>query len=214
MQALFSPDSKFMRGMSRLADLVTLNLLFLLTSIPVFTIGAAQTALYTVCFRFGTEREGGVFRSYFRAFRDNFKQATVLWLFLLLFGAAACVNILLFYSLDGIWHYAFLPFLFALVLVVLMAGYTFPLLSQFDNSCRSTLKNALIMGVAYFPRSVVVTAFNLLPAILFLLNVYVFFQSGFLWVFLYFSAAAYLSSFVLKPVFAPYISETDKEETQ
>ena len=93
MHALFSPDSKFMTVMSRVGDLVILNLLVLLTSIPIFTIGASVTALYTVCFRFGTDREQPVFRSYFRAFRDNFKQATQIWLILLVCGAACCFDI-------------------------------------------------------------------------------------------------------------------------
>ncbi|MCI6435817.1 MAG: YesL family protein, partial [Clostridiales bacterium] len=70
MGAFFSPDSKFMQAMARIADLVILNLLFLVSCIPLVTIGAASAALYTVCFRFGTDREQGVCRSYFRAFRE------------------------------------------------------------------------------------------------------------------------------------------------
>lgn len=212
MHDLLSSGSRFMRAMSRTADLILLNLLYLLTCAPIFTIGAANTALYTVCFRFGTDREEGLFRSYFRAFRDNFRQATILWLFFLLFGTAACVNIFLFYSMGGVMHYAFLLFLAALAMVGLLSGYSFPLLSQFDNDLKSTLKNGLIMGIAYLPRSILIVAFNVLPLAVYAVNFYVFLEAGFLWVFLYFSAAAYINCFLLKKVFAPYLPEEKEEE--
>ena len=108
MGAIFSPDSKFMQAMARIADLVILNLLFLVSCIPLVTIGAASAALYTVCFRIGTDREQGVCRSYFRAFRENFRQGTILWLILVLFIIAGFVNTLLLYSLEGGLHYLFL----------------------------------------------------------------------------------------------------------
>lgn len=54
MHTIFSPDSRFMRIMGCVADLILLNLCYLLTCVPVLTIGAASAALYTVCFRFGT----------------------------------------------------------------------------------------------------------------------------------------------------------------
>ena len=64
-----------MTAMSRAADLMLLNLFFLFTSIPIVTIGPSAAALYTVVFRMGTRREQGTVRAYFRAFRDNFRQA-------------------------------------------------------------------------------------------------------------------------------------------
>ena len=71
MGGFFSLDSKFMQVMSRVADLIILNVIYLVTCLPVVTIGAASTALYTVCFRLGTAREGSLVKGYFRAFRDD-----------------------------------------------------------------------------------------------------------------------------------------------
>lgn len=204
MGAFFSMDSKFMQAMSRIADLVTLNVLFLLSCVPLFTIGAASTAMYTVCFRFGTDREQGVCRSYFRAFRENFKQGTILWLILALFLVTGFLNTFLLYSLEGGARYLFLLTGILLVLAALMFGYTFPLLSQFSNDVRSTLKNALFLSLGYLPRSIPVVVLNVFPLALALLDLYVFLQAGFLWVFLYFSAAAYLNSLLLKKVFSRY----------
>lgn len=210
MQTLFSPDSKFLLAMGRICDLLLLNIFFLLSCIPVFTIGAAGTALYTVCFRFGTEREQGIAKSYFRAFRENFRQSTVLWLILLLCGGTACWNTLFFYQMSGALHYAFVLFALLFVLVLLIAAYVFPLLSQFDNDNRSTFKNALILSLGYLPRSLVMVLINTFPFLLLLADLYLFLQAGFIWAAVYFSAAAYFNSLLLKKVFLPYLPNEEE----
>ena len=204
MGAFFSPDSKFMQAMSQVADLIILNVLFLISCVPLVTIGAASAALYTVCFRIGTDREQGVFRSYFRAFRENFKQGTILWLIFVVFLGAGIVNEFLFYSMEGPLHYLFLLMTALLIFGVLMYGYAFPLISQFSNTTLSTLKNAFCLSLGYLPRSLVIAVLNLFPLALALADLYLFLQVGFIWAFLYFSAAAYINALLLKKVFAPY----------
>ena len=210
MQALFSPDSRFMRVMSRVADLVLLNLCYLLTCVPLFTIGAASAALYTVCFRFGTD--AGVIRSYFRAFRENFKRGTGVWLIVLLCGGAALVNAWVFYAMPGGLRFLSVLFAILLVLALLVFGYAFPLLSQFADGVWPTLRNALILSLGYLPRSLLITAVNVFPFALMLADFYLFLQAAFLWTVLYFSLAAYVDTFLLKGVFAPYLTDDNEEE--
>ena len=204
MGAFFSPDSKFMQAMARVYDLVILNLLFLLSCVPLITIGAASAALYTVCFRIGTDREQGIFRSYFQAFRENFRQGTILWLIAVVFFCAGIVNVFLFYSMEGPLHYLFLLMTALVVLELLIYSYAFPLISQFHNKNLPTLKNALFLSLGYLPRSLVIAVVNVFPLALALVDPYLFLQTGFLWAFLYFSAAAYINALLLKKVFAPY----------
>lgn len=210
--SFFSPDSMFMRIMSRVADLLILNVLFLITSVPVVTIGAASTALYTVCFRLGTDREAGTVKTYFSAFRDNFKQATPLWLLLLLCGGAAGFNTMLFYTVPGAARFACALFGILFIVVLFVHAYVFPMLSLFNSDNKSLLKNALILSLGYLPRSILAAALNILPLGCLLLNFYGFFQAGFVWIALYFSAAAYANTFILKKVFAPYLREENKTE--
>lgn len=204
MGSFFSPDSKFMQTMSRLADLVVLNLLFLVSCVPLFTIGAASTAMYTVCFQLGTEKESGIFRTYFRSFRENFKQSTILFLILALLLLALFFDTLLLFSMTSWLRYGCVLTGFLLVLAVLMYSYAFPLLSQFANSTRQTLKNSLFLSLGYLPRSLLIGALNVFPLALALLNLYTFLQTAMMWAFLYFSAAAYFNSLLLKKVFAHY----------
>lgn len=212
MQALFSPDSRFMRIMSRVADLILLNLCYLLTCVPVFTIGSASAALYTVCFRFGTDEEKGVIRSYFLAFRENFKRGTGVWLIVLLCGAAALVNAWVFYAMPGGIRFLSVIFAILFVLALLIFGYAFPLLSQFDDGVWPTLRNALILSLGYLPRSLLIAAVNVFPFALMLADFYLFLQAAFLWTVLYFSLAAYVNTFLLKGVFAPYLTNDNEEE--
>lgn len=199
-----SPDSKFMRAMSRLGDLMVLNLIFLASCVPIFTVGAACAALYTVCFRFDTKAEGPVLKGYFRAFRENFRQATVLWLILLFCGAAAAFDARLLLNMPGSLRYLSLVFVLLLLVVLLTASMVFPLLSQFQNGNRNSLKNALALSLGYLPRSLLLTAMTLFPFFLLWRNLLLFLYLGFLWVALYFSAAAYLGTRILKKVFEPY----------
>lgn len=212
MSALFSPDSKFMQVMNRVGDLLMLNLVFLFTCIPIVTIGAASSALYTVSFRFHTDREGKLFRTYFQAFREEFKRSTILWLIVLVFGAASGVNTCLFYLMPGPIRWTAILFCIFLVLILLIHAYIFPLVSQFNNSVGNTFKTALALSLGYLPWSLLITALNVFPFALLLLDLYHFLQMGFLWISLYFSTAAYVNSIILKKVFKPYLNDETKEE--
>lgn len=214
MQSLFSPDSKIMQTLNRLCDLVILNVVYLVTCLPIVTIGAANTALYTVCFRFRDNLDGHFISVYFRAFRENFKQGTLLWGILLLLGVAAGFGIFVFSCLDGIWHYGIYLYTLLLALVVMTASYAFPLLSQFSNTTKTTLTNAFALSMGYLPRSLVIAVLNLLPWALLLVNFYVFIQASLAWLFVYFSTAAYITTFLLKKVFAPYFPGEEPLKTE
>lgn len=208
MRFLFDPDSLIMRFLSRFADLVILNVIFLLSCLPLFTIGAATTAMYDAVFRMDTEREGKVLPTYFRAFKSNFKQSTRVWLILALLIGATCFNSVYFSNIAGTFGYI----LFLLSMVVLLNAlfiffYSFPLMSQFDNSIGNTLKNAWILSTAHLPRTVLIAVINCFPVILMYVNLYAFFWLLFLWVFVYFAAAAYFNSRLLMKVFAPLKGE-------
>lgn len=202
---MFSPESRFMTALTRVTDLVLLNLLFLIACVPILTIGPGTCALYTVAFRLGTRKEQGVVRPYFRALRQNFKKALFLWLLLALTGGALAFNLYLLSGLPGPLRFFSVPFALLGILYLLAAGYVFPLTALFENSIPDTLKNALALSLGHLPRSLVVAALNLFPLALAMRAPVTFLQAGFFWLALYFSAAAYLNALVLRGVFAPYL---------
>lgn len=201
---MFSPDSKFMEIFGRITDLVLLNLLFMITCLPIFTIGAATTALYTMCFRLMREEYSGIIKTYFKAFQDNFRQATLLWMLLVLIIGPGLYYFYVLFSLDSLLRY--LGFLFVILglLSAMTASYVFPWISQFENSTAQALRNALILSVSRLPRSAAILVINLMPAIVWFVNPELFIQISFLWIALYFAAAAYMNTGLLWHVFKPY----------
>ena len=205
MRFLFDPESQIMQILSRFCDIVILNLVFLLTCIPIFTIGAANTALYDVVFRMDTDREGKMLPTYFHSFRVNFRQSTIVWLALLLFGVATYLNMTRFSVLGEnsylLGYGLFIVSMLVLVLEVFLFSYSFPLLSRFRNSTRQTAINALLLAIGNLPRTLVVAVINCFPWVLLIMNFYAFMQLGFIWLAMYFAAAAYFNSRVLKKIF-------------
>lgn len=205
MRFLLDPDSKILVILGRFADIVVLNLVFLLTCIPLFTIGTANAALYAVVFRMDTDQEGKLLPTYFHAFRENFRQGTLIWLLIALFGAATYVNMLEFSAIGGdLGYLLFVVSMLVATLLLLVFSCVFPLLSQFRNSIPGTIKTALQLSVAHLPRFLVILVINCFPWVLMLVNLYAFAALGALWFFLYFAAAAYFNSRVLYKVFQPY----------
>ena len=207
MRKLFDADSGLMRGLSRLTDLVLLNLLFLITSIPIVTIGASASALYSVFFRWHRQEESGYVKAYFHAFARDFKEATVLWLAFVVFMAISIFDIWFFFYQTEPLSYLGVLFCFLGAMGLFTYSYAIILVSVFANSFAGTLKNALLMAVAYFPRTLVMALINLLPFLLVGLFPSLALQLGWLLVLLAFSGGAYLNSLLLKPVILPMIEK-------
>lgn len=210
MRFLFDPDSHFSQFLIRLCDLILLNVVYLLTCLPLFTIGAATAALYDTVFRMDTEREGKLMATYFHAFRENFRQGTAVWLLLVVYGIATWMNMNIFSDMGSQFGYGL--FVLSMVIVVIglfVAAYVFPLMSRFQYKTGALLQNALLLSVLYLPRTLLVCIINAFPWGLLLVNLYAFCKLGFLWFALYFAAAAYFNSRVLKKVVEDLIARMD-----
>ena len=86
MNRIFDMDNPLWRFLGKLADLMILNIVFLLCSIPIFTIGASLTGVYYVCLKIKEQEEGYIIRNFFKSFKQNFVQSTIIWLIMLALG--------------------------------------------------------------------------------------------------------------------------------
>lgn len=211
MGNFFYADNVFTRFMSRIFDLILLNLLWVITSIPIITIGASTTALYTVCFKMHDDGNSGIFIPYFLAFKENFLKATILWLIILAFGAVSIYNIFLCLSMNDASQNLTPVFVIFLMMALFLFLYAFPLQSRFENKIRYTLFNALFLSLRFLPRSLLMAAMFLFPVALLFVNLNWFIEVGIFWFVLYVSAVVYLSTLLLKKVFAFLISKNEDE---
>lgn len=154
MGRFFSQDSPFMRGLWWFTDIVIINVYFLLTCLPVITIGAALSAAYDAA-RKSQESRGNVSRNYFKAFTSNFVQATIIWLPLAALGAG------LVYAWIGFQVPLLLPFKAVLTFVYLMCfWWVFPLQSRFSNPMGRTISNSFIFGFSHLPTTLLIAVID------------------------------------------------------
>lgn len=159
MPKFFNPDSPLMRFLTKLADLMILNLLFLLSCIPVVTIGAAWTALYYVTLKMVRDEEDSIVRGFFRAFRRNWKQATILWLMVLGLGAVMVLDIRFLNAMGDSATAAAMKTAVEIlgVLGLMVLQYLFPGLARFEASTGNTLKNACLLAVGNLPKTLLLS---------------------------------------------------------
>lgn len=200
----FTPDSKFMIVCAKLVELTKINLLWMICCIPVFTIGASTAAMLRCVYQFRAEEPCGG-KVFFRAFREHFGKATVLWMIILFFAVMLGMDyyIVAYMAFPGrIAVIGLICFLaFGLVLVT---GMIFPLLVQFPGTIKEMAINAILLCLANLPKMLLVTAMNLLPVLLMLVLPQVFFLAGFVWLICGFALMAWYDITVIEQIFAPF----------
>ena len=167
MSKIFDLESPLMSGLGKFADLIILNLITIVCCIPVFTIGAAITALHFVCLKMVRDEETYVIKSYFKSFRQNFKQATAIWLIeLVVFGVLLFDIYLMGHA--GITFPVWLPSaLLAVDALVFMLGiHVFPLLARFENTVATTIKNSVMVGILTLPKTILMVIICAVPVVL------------------------------------------------
>lgn len=161
---IFDPDAPLSRILIRIFDLLVLNICFILCSLPVFTIGASLTALYTVAL--AMEDRSGILRRFFRAFKANFRQATVIWLILLVVGVLLGIDLFWLKNADMALSVLLHVVLYITICFVLgTASFVFPLLAKYDNSIFATLKNSITFAVFAFPSLLLLILADAIPVI-------------------------------------------------
>lgn len=159
LDRIFNYDNGFWQAMGTCGDLLLLNALAVLLSLPLLTAGAAIPALYYVLYKIIERENSGTLRNFFRSFRQNLRQGIILTLVLAAMGLILCYDLLfaraLFLAGTGavrILSAALGGFLLFLYLTELL--YVFPLQARFYNPVSVTLKNALLLGVIHLPRTI------------------------------------------------------------
>jgi len=162
----FSYESKFSQLLLKLCYACYLNLLWFVCSIPIVTIGASTTALYYAALKVVRDEESHVAAAFFRSFRENFRQATVLWLVLLGVGLFLAGDGYILYHLRltsagtmaVIWTLILAMVIAAGVVYVIVLEYVFPLLASVSNTNKAMLKNAFLIGTHYLFATILVFA--------------------------------------------------------
>ena len=212
MNKIFNFEGPVFTFLSRLADLFWLNLLYILCCIPVITAGAATTALYYVTLKMAKDEEGYITKSYFKSFKENFVQATLIWIvFLVIFvvmfmdfriaNGGSMAEVLKSSTVSDVVIVAV-----GVMTIVLMMTlvYVFPLLAQFDNTVLNTIKNAFLISIRHLPYTFLLLVITAIPYVL------IWFSPALLMlVVIMFSVTAYINSKFLNRIFVLYMPKEE-----
>lgn len=210
----FNYDNPVWRFIGKFGDLILLNILWIICSIPVFTIGASTTAVYYVTLKLARDDDGYTIRSFFKSFKENFKQSTTIWLILLVIGLILGTDMYFFIRLfagAGTVRTVMLTVFLAMGVVYLAVfTYIFPIQARFFNTVKRTFFNAFFMSLRHLFRTIGMLAIDgaLVAA------AFVFMIPPVLMVFMLFGfpLLAFINSYILSPVFNLYMPKEEVKE--
>ena len=213
LKKFFDMDNPIMKFLTVMSDIIIVNLLFMVCSIPLFTIGASLTGLYRVTLKMMQGREGSVTRTFFEGFKNNFKQATIIWLILACFGGFLYVD---YRAMALLGDNLIIIFRYGWFIVLLLYGfllmYVFPLLATFENTIKNTIKNTFLMSISSLPYTLIILVIWTTPYFIMTKAVIrativtpLLFLTGF-------GLMAYLSSWCFRKVFVKFIPEEERAD--
>ena len=150
MKKIFRSDSPIMKALTIAADLLILNLLTMVLCIPIITMGPAVIAMYDIVIHIVRGEEGYTVKPYFQSFKANFKQGMILGLILV---AAAGILYLDYLAAQMYIPIMRAPIIAIGVIILAIAFYAFGMLARYENTLRGTMKNAAMLAVGNFPRT-------------------------------------------------------------
>ena len=204
-EKIFHSENPFWQGMGRLFDIVELNLLWLLCSIPVFTLGPSSAALYAAMNALSRDKETYPHRDFFHAFRKRFRRNTAAGMLLLTLGAFLWLDVRICRrSGHGIFAFLMVFFFMLLLFWLFTALYALPLLGFYDGGVKNTLILAFTLSLRHFPRTAALLLIT--AAALWFCHLFpplILAAAG---------LCVYAKLSVLAPVLKPWIPDADAEE--
>ena len=205
MGSFFGLDSPLMRFLSRLADIFILNILFLICCIPVITIGASATALYTVTLKMARNEESYMVKGFLKAFKSNFKISTIVWLIMLVLGIILGLDYRITAAFTGVMGKVMQTAILIIgTFYTITLLYLVPYIARFVNDVKNSLKNALLFSILNLPYTILLAVITIAPVFLTFLTGKTLAYGLFIWLFFGFAAIAYVNSLLFRKIFAKY----------
>ncbi len=204
---MFNLENGFFDVLGKIVDMIILGALWFVMCLPIITIGAATTAAYYVTFNQLNGKDGYVVRSFFKSFRENFKQATILFSIIAILSTFAIANIYIldnYISLGKAGFILRIVQLFVLVESLLLFIYGFSLLSKISFSFKNLFLTAFQMANRHIFESIlsIVVVVGLFFAILYFPILFLFGGA------IYFILTATILRFVIKK-YRPDVFDTE-----
>ncbi len=193
-------DNPFFEAMGRFGDIIIVNLLFILCSLPVVTMGAALAAMYRIFQEMEEGTEGSVPKNFLKFFSDGLKRCTSVWIFMLLSGALLVFDVLFlgYAGMRGVWK-AVGAGTGCLILLWEMVSAWLPIvLAEGEKRGMDSLKEAALLAVLHLPATLVMAVLNNILLICLILDVYYVMAAAPLYVVFGFGLTAFLNTKIVR----------------
>lgn len=208
---MFKLDSPLMNFLNKLCDIMILNILVLVFSLPIFTIGAAVTAGYYMSFKMVKNEENYIVKGFWKAFKENFRQSTALWLIILAVCGVLFVDYrIVLYSGLSFDRWLRLGLITVTLIIALGVSFVFALQARFTNTVKHTLKNAFLMALSHLPSAILFVVSYAVPVVL----LYFIPQIFPVIVLLAIGLLIYLKSFLFLKIFKKYEDALDMKKDE
>lgn len=167
-------DNPFFEMMGRFGDIIMVNVLCIVCSLPVITMGAALTAMYQVFWRMEDGTEGRVVGTFWQCFKGNIKRCTPVWIGVLAVGVLLLFDVIFlgYVGMTGVWKVVGVGAGCLLLLWELVFAWAFPMMSKREVRGMEALKGAFRMGVLHLPGTLLMVVFNNVLLICLVMDVY------------------------------------------
>ena len=213
MHDLLKSTSPGMRFLTSIFNLIMANLFFMVTCIPIITIGPALTSLYKITFEILDGEEVFLLSDYFGTFFKTFKRSFITWVPMLLLSLIMSYSVFLVWAgLEGTSFWMMIPPLLVLFILFSVGAYAFPLLSQCYDPLKVILKDSLLLAVAHLPTTIFIFIVHAGLAGMLIAFDAVSVTLLSIMVFMGFALTALLCSVFLRKIFLPYLPKEEDEE--
>ena len=212
---LFNEDGIWGRTFNFLGQLIALNLLWMVCSIPVITVGTSTTALYYCVLKLKKDGDCSISKQYWKSFRQNFIQSTIIWIGILVSAlclwmewraasvASGGLGTIITYIVGAMT-----------VLLVIVALYIFPIVAAFENKISKLLTHVVYFGTKNIGYVIVIAIITILPMYFTLLDTEMFPILLFVWLTCGFSLTAYANANFFWKLFQPFFPSGKKQNQE
>lgn len=213
--SFFGYDGPFFSVLNRISDIIILNVLWIVCCIPIVTIGASTTALLYVSMKITEGEDAYIVKKFFKSFKENFLQSTVIWLIMLVIGILLGCNFLWLLPNMKVSDMVYTVFFSATCLTgliyLMILVWLFALQAKLENKIKHTFSNALLLSFRHLPTTILLILLLVVPLVL----VFKTFASlFFVWFFFAGSGIALICSLLYHRIFRIYIKPEDMVSTE
>lgn len=151
---IFNQNSGFVKFVNKALDIIFLNILWIVFSLPIVTIGASTCATFSVTLKMVDDEEGYIGRSFVKAFKENFKQGSFMWL---ITAPSIYLGYLIWQVVtkaDDVNFFLILGAILYSAVVIAINIYAYPLIARYKNTLKNMIKNSIGICLTYFGRTI------------------------------------------------------------